>query len=123
MIDLFLQMRTETRRAGFARAIAGVCVALWLVGSAFTLYGSLAPQWKTPHCPQSHSNSAQHTHGSCAWHCDSIDTQSSSSRSCRPFVAPTGFVFGHYSATFHADTLSGGITTRGPPQPIFSGFV
>ena len=86
MISTFLQMRTENRRAGFSRAIAGLCVVLWLAGSVSTLYGSLTPQWTTLHCPQSHSNSAQHTHGSCAWHCDSIDSQSFSGRSWRPSI-------------------------------------
>ena len=123
MIGTFLQLWTESRRGRLSRAIAGVCVVLWVAGSVSTLYGSLTPQWTTPHCPQSHSNSAHHTHGSCAWHCDGIETQSSSGRSWGPSIAPTRFVFGHHSATLHATTLNGVITTRGPPQPIFSGFV
>ena len=78
MIGAFLEMWTASRRGRLSRAIAGVCVALWVTGSVSMLHGSLTPQWTTAHCPQSHSNSAQHTHGSCAWHCDGIESQSSS---------------------------------------------
>jgi hypothetical protein len=123
MIGMFLQMWTANRRARFFRTIAGACVVLWVAGSVSTLYGSLTSQWTTPHCPQSHSNSAHHTHGSCAWHCEGINAQSSSGRSWGPSIAPTGFVFGHHSATLYAIVLNGGITSRGPPQPIFSRFV
>ena len=116
MIDVFLQKWTESRRARFSRAIAGVCVVLWLAGSVSTLYGSRTPQWTTPHCPQSHPNNAQHTHGSCAWHCDGIDTPSSPGRSWGPPIIPTGFLSGHLSATSHATVLNGGVTSRGPPS-------
>ena len=123
MIGTFLQMWTASRRGKFSRAIASVCVVLWMAGSVSTLYGSLTPQWTTPHCPQSHSNSAHHTHGSCAWHCDGIDTQSSSGRSWRPSIVPTGFLFGHLGATSSATILNGGITSRGPPRSSFSSHV
>ena len=123
MISMFLQVRAENRRGTFSRAIACVCVSLWLAGSVSTLYGSRTPQWTTPHCPQSHSNSAQHTHGSCAWHCAGIDTPSSSGRSWGPSSTPTGFVCWHPSATLHATILNGGITTRGPPRSSFSSHV
>ena len=116
MVRTFFQMRTETRRGQFSRVIAGLSVALWLAGSVSTLYGSLTPQWTTPHCPQSHSSAAQHSHGSCAWHCDNIDNPSSSGRSWRPSVTPTEFLSWHLSATSHATDLTGGITTRGPPR-------
>jgi hypothetical protein len=123
MISTFLQMRAENRRGTFSRAIACVCVSLWLAGSVSALYGSLTPQGTTPHCPQSHSNSAHHTHGSCAWHCDSIDTPSSSGRSWRPSITPTGFLSGDLSATSYATALNGGITGRGPPFSSFSSHV
>ncbi len=120
MISAFLQMRIENRRGQFSRAIAGICVVLWLTGSVSTLYGSLTQQWTAPHCPQTHSNSAHHTHGSCAWHCDGIDTPSSSVRSWRPSITPTGFLSVHLSATLHNSILNGGTTTRGPP--LFESF-
>ena len=123
MIDVFLQKWTESRRARFSRAIAGVCVALWVTGSVSMLYGNLAPQWTTPHCPQSHSHSTQPMYGACAWHCASIDTPSSSGRSWGPSSTPTGFVCWHPSATLHATILNGGITTRGPPRSSFSSHV
>jgi len=123
MIGMFLQMWILSRRGRFSRAIAGVYVVLWVAGSVSALYGSLTPQWTTPHCPQSHSNTAHHTHGSCAWHCDGIDTQSSSGRSWGPSIAPTGFLCGDSTATICAAILNGGTATRGPPQSIFSGFV
>lgn len=116
MISTFLQMRTENRRGKFSRAIAGVCVVLWLAGSVSTLYGSFAPQWTTPHCPQSHSSAAQHSHGSCAWHCDSIDTPSHSGKSWRPSVIPTGFLSRQHKAISDATDIHAGVTGRGPPQ-------
>ena len=118
MITRFLQMWTTNRRARLSRAIASACVVLWIAGSVSTLYGGLAPQWTTPHCPQSHSNAAHHLHGSCAWHCDSLDSQSSFGRSWRPFIAPTRFVSGHLRARSCAPTLNGGLITRGPPHSI-----
>lgn len=116
MIGAFLQMWTANRRGTFSRAIAGVCVVLWIAGSVSTLYGSLTPQWTTPHCPQGQAHSGQHSHSHCVWHCDGIDTQSSSGRSWRPSMTPTRFVSGHLSATSYATSLNGGVTTRGPPQ-------
>ncbi len=115
MVRTFFQVRAESRWGQSSRAIAGLCVALWLAGSVSTLYGNLAPQWTTPHCPQAHSTNAQHTHGSCVWHCDGIETQSSSGRSWRPSLTPAGFLSGHFSATSHGTVLHGGITSRGPP--------
>ena len=123
MIGTFSQMSTASRRGRFCRAIAFVCAMLWMAGSVSTLYGSLTPQWTTPHCPQSHAKAAHHTHGSCAWHCDGIDTQSSSDRSWGPSIAPTGFLCGDSTATICAAILQGGMAIRGPPQPILSGFV
>jgi hypothetical protein len=123
MIGMFLQIWTASRRGRFSRAIAGVCVALWVAGSVSTLYGSLTPQWTTPHCPQSHSNSAHHTHGSCAWHCDGIETQSSTGRSWGPSITPTGYLFGDSTVTICTAILQGGKAIRGPPQSIFFGLV
>jgi hypothetical protein len=116
MVTMFSQIWAKTKRGQSSRAIAGLCVVLWLAGSASTLYGSLAPQWTTPHCPQSHSSAAQHGHGSCVWHCDSIETQSASGRSWRPSLTPAGFLSGQHSATSDATDIHGGVTGRGPPQ-------
>ena|SRR6185295_14792443 len=123
MIGTFSQMWTENRRAGVSRAIAGICMVLWMAGSVSTLYGSVAPQWTTPHCPQSHSNGAQHTQGSCAWHCDGIETQASSGRPWGPFIVPTGFLLGHSTNTIGTAILQDGKAIRGPPYPVYSGFV
>ena len=118
MIGMFLQMWSASRRGRFSHAIAGVCVTLWLAGSVSTLYGSLTPQWTTPHCPQSHSNSAQHTHGSCAWHCAGIETQSASGRSWGPSITPTGYSFGDSTAPVCTLILQDGKAIRGPPHSI-----
>jgi hypothetical protein len=118
MIGMFLQMWSANRRERFSHAI-GVCVALWLAGSASTLYGSLTPQWTMPHCPQSHSNSAQHTLGSCAWHCAGIETQSASDRSWGPSIAPTGYLSGDSTVPVCTLILHDGKAIRGPPHSIF----
>ncbi len=115
MIDVFLQKWTESRRARFSRTIAGVCVALWLTGSVSMLYGSLTPQWTTPHCPQSHSHSTQPMHGACAWYCASIDTQSDSSRPCASALTQTGFAGRSLSASFDFAIVDGRMPSRGPP--------
>ena len=120
---MFLQIRTACRPAGFSRAMAGVCVVFWLAGSISTLYGSPAPQWTTPHCPQSHSNPAHQTHGACAWHCDNIDNPSSSGRSWRPSLTQTEFLSGPLSATSDCTVIHGGITSRGPPRSNLFGHV
>ena len=115
MIDVFLQKWTESRRARFSRTIAGVCVALWLTGSVSMLYGSLTPQWTTPHCPQSHSHSTQPMHGACAWYCAGIDTQSDSSRPCASALTQTGFAGRSLSASFDFAIVDGRMPSRGPP--------
>ena len=115
MIDMLFPMRTETRRARFSRAIAGVCVALWLAGSASTLYGSPTPQWTTLHCPQSHSSDALRTHGFCAWHCIGIEAQSDSGRPWATVLASTGFDDRSISAWFDAAIVDGWMSPRGPP--------
>ena len=119
MIGTFLQMWAKSPQAGFSRGVASVCVALWLAGSVSTLYGSLTPQWMTPHCPQAHSNSAQHGHGSCVWHCDGVDSPSSSGRSWRPSVAQIGFHSWHLGGSSYASNFNGGTTNRGPPRSSF----
>src|SRR5580765_406092 len=119
MIGNLLQMWAENGRAGVSRAIAGICVVLWVAGSVSTLYGSLTPQGMTPHCPHTHSNNAQHTHGSCAWHCDGIETHSSSGRSWELSIAPIGYLFGDSTDALCTAILQDGKAIRGPPVPIF----
>jgi hypothetical protein len=116
MIDLFLQKWTESRRARFSRAIAGICVALWLTGSVSMLYGNIAPQWTTPHCPQSHSHSTQPTHGACAWYCASIDTHSDSCRPWSSALTQAGFSGRSLSASFDITVFNGWMSPRGPPN-------
>ena len=115
MIDVFLQKWTESRRARFSRAIAGICVALWLTGSVSMLYGNIAPQWTTPHCPQSHSHSTQPTHGACAWYCASIDTHSDSCRPWSSALTQAGFSGRSLSASFDITVFNGWMSPRGPP--------
>src|SRR5262245_3472686 len=116
MIGMCLAARGKREWNKLPHAIACVCVLLWIVGSFSTLYGDLAPHSRTPHCPpQSHANA---TH-SCAWHCDGVESSSSSGRSCGPSIAPTGFVSRHPSPISYATNLNRGITTRGPPHFMF----
>src|SRR5687767_9196330 len=123
MINPSLRIWAASRRVRLSRAIACVFVALWVVGSVSTLYGSLLPQRTASHCPQSHSNSAHHTHGSCAWHCDGIEAQSSLGRSWGPSITPTGYLFGDSTITISTAILEGGKAIRGPPHPIVFRFV
>jgi hypothetical protein len=115
MIDLCLQKWTKRRRARVSRAIAGVCVVLWLAGSVSTLYGSLTPQWTTPHCPQSHSHSTQPMHGACAWHCAGIDTHSDSSRPWASAMTQSGFAGRSLSVSLDSAIVHGWMSPRGPP--------
>ncbi len=111
---MLLQIQTESRRGKFFRACVGVCVALWVAGSVSPLYGSLPSK---SHCPQSNSSSAHHTQGSCASHCDGIETPSSSGRTWEASIAPTGFVSGELGNGLYAAILNGGMAARGPPHP------
>jgi hypothetical protein len=43
------QMRLMNERVRDARAIAVICVGLWLAGSVTVAQGTLAPQWTAPH--------------------------------------------------------------------------
>ena len=119
MIGAFLQIWTASPRGRLPRAIACACIVLWVTGSVSTLYGGFTPQGTTPHCPQSQSSSAQHTHGSCAWHCDGIEAQSSSGRSWGPSIIPTGYLFGDSTVTRGTAILQGGKAIRGPPHSIY----
>ena len=115
MIDLFLQKWTERRRARFSRAIACVCVVLWLAESVSTLHGNLTPQWTIPHCPQSHSHGAQPAHGACAWYCAGIDTQSDSCRPWASALTQAGFAGRSLIASFGVAIVHGWMSPRGPP--------
>lgn len=60
--------------------LAGLCALLWIAGSVSAAYGSLTPQWTTPHCPQGASHHTQHTQSHCVWHCDGVDAQATGGR-------------------------------------------
>src|SRR6185295_15910072 len=92
MSNMFSQIWGWRARSRFARAMAGACVLLWMVGSVSTLYGSLTPQWTTPHCPQGQANSGQHSHSHCVWHCDGIDARVSTGRHAGISVDPNGMI-------------------------------
>ena len=115
MIDVFLQEWTENRQARFARAVAGICVVLWLAGSVSKLYGTPTPQSTTPHCPQSHSHSTQPMHGACAWYCASIDTQSDSCPPWASALTQTGFAGRSLSASLDITIVDAWMSPRGPP--------
>jgi hypothetical protein len=92
VIGMFSQICGGGARNKFSRATAGVCVLLWMLGSVSTLYGSLTPQWTTPHCPQGQTSSGQHSHSHCVWHCDGIDTQGVTGKRAGISVDPNGMI-------------------------------
>ena len=120
MIGKLLQMWAESRRDKISRAIAGVCVVLWIAGSVSTLYGSLTPQWTTPHCPQGQAHSGQHSHSHCVWHCDGIDAQAATGRNPGSSADPAGYL--EQSGVLSLKTLAYriGLAPRGPPVASLS---
>lgn len=115
MVGTFLQMWTANRRDTFSRAIAGVCVALWIAGSVSTLYGSLTPQWTTPHCPQGQAHSGQQSHSHCAWHCDGIDAQAATGRNQGSSADPDGYMVNEDVLSLQTAAYRTGPAPRGPP--------
>ena len=117
MIGMFLQMWSANRRARFSHAIAGVCVRLWLAGSASTLYGSLTPQWTTPTSAGAFEQRTTHP-----WILrrlrQAFETQSASDRSWGPSITPTGYSFGDSTVPVCALILQDGKAIRGPPHSI-----
>lgn len=109
-------MRSLNRQVRGVRAIAVICVGLWLAGSMTVVQGTLAPQWTAPHCPEGQTQSSQHSHNHCAWHCDGIDTPVSTGRSGNSSPALAGYLIGSFIRTFFPVTLSAGMPPRGPPQ-------
>jgi hypothetical protein len=116
MIGELLQVRSMDGRASCVRAIVGIVIGLWLAGSVTVVQGTLAPQWTAPHCPEGQTESNQHGHNHCAWHCDGIDTPLSTGRSGSSSPAPTGYLVGFLTRTPLAIARIAGKAPRGPPQ-------
>lgn len=116
MFGQLVQMRSMNGRVRGVRAIAVICVGLWLAGSVTVTQGTLAPQSAAPHCPEGQTQSSQHSHNHCAWHCDGIDTPISTGRSGSSSPAPAGYLIGSFAQTPLSIALSAGMAPRGPPQ-------
>jgi hypothetical protein len=116
MRDMLAPHRNGNHQGSLSRAIAGVCLVLWVAGSVSLVYGSLTPQWTTPHCPQGQAHGGHQQHNHCTWHCDGIDAQAAADRSGGGCAAPTGFVSGHFTAIPRVAVLGAEIVPRGPPQ-------
>ncbi len=109
-------MRSLNGQVRGVRAIAVICVGLWLAGSVTVVQGTLAPQWTAPHCPEGQTQSSQHNHNHCAWHCDGIDTPLSADRSGSSSPAPADSLVGSLTPLLRSFALSTGMAPRGPPQ-------
>jgi hypothetical protein len=96
--------------------LAGFFVLLWVAGSVSAVYGSVAPQWTTPHCPQGASHHTQHSQSHCAWHCDGVDAQTTGGRlpgsqaDLSIGLAPSG------GRCFQTIVHCSGSIPRGPPS-------
>mgnify|MGYP001557995201 FL=1 len=110
---------TEQRRVmmpgAVGRTLAGLCALLWVAGSVSAAYGSLTPQWTTPHCPQGASHHGQHSQSHCVWHCDGVDAQATGGRVPGSQADPSSFL--SYSAGRSLQTVAHrlGAIPRGPP--------
>jgi hypothetical protein len=116
MTGMFFQMQSGMRGGKVSRAIAVICVGLWLAGSVTVAQGTLAPQWTAPHCPEGQAQSSPHSHSHCAWHCDGIDTPIDTGRRGSSSPAPGGYFPGSFTRTPLSVALSAGMAPRGPPQ-------
>ena len=98
-----------------ARTLAGLCALLWVAGAVSAAYGSLTPQWTTPHCPQGTSHHTQHSQSHCVWHCDGIDAQASGGRTPSIQIDPSAYLAYFRGRSFQTLAHRSGIVPRGPP--------
>jgi hypothetical protein len=115
-----MRARETERRMGLmqgavGRALAGLCALLWVAGSVSAAYGSLTPQWTTPHCPQGTSHHAQHSQNHCVWHCDGVDTQATGGRVPGSLAAPSSFLSFAAGRSLQTVVHRLGAIPRGPP--------
>ena len=120
MIGMFSQILRGRERSRLSRANAGVCVLFWVIGSLFTLYGSLTPEGSTVHCPHGQSNGSHHDHGHCAWHCVGVESQPASDRLLVVGRHPTALTCRNINATRPPVMTEGRSVPRGPPHLMFS---
>jgi hypothetical protein len=114
------QILGQGARSRFPRALAGVCVLLWLVGSVSSLYGSLTPQWTMPHCPQGTLHLPQHNQDHCLWHCDGIDAQAATGRNPGSAADPAGERVNAGILSLRTIAYRTGAAPRGPPVTSLS---
>ena len=115
MLALVTGYRRVVMPGAVARTLAGICALLWVAGSVSSAYGSLTPQWTTPHCPQGTSHHAQHSQSHCVWHCDGIDAQATGSRAPGFQADPSSFLSFAAGRSFQALAHRSGAIPRGPP--------
>ena len=120
MIGMFSQILEERAGSRLPRAMVGVCVLLWLLGSVSSLYGSLSPQWTMPHCPQGTSHLPQHNQNHCLWHCVGIDAQAAAGRNPISSAEPTGASVSAGILPFRTIVYRTGVAPRGPPVTSLS---
>ncbi len=110
---------TEHRRVmmpgAVGRTLAGLCALLWVAGSVSAAYGSLTPQWTTPHCPQGTSHHAQNNQSHCIWHCDGVDAQASVGRNPGAQADPFGYLANTGGRSLQTVAHRTGAIPRGPP--------
>src|SRR6185436_5389852 len=117
---MFSQMWGERAGSRLPRAMAGVCVLLWLLGSVSSLYGGLSPQWTMPHCPQGTSHLPQHSQIHCLWHCVGIDAQAATDRNPRSSTDPAGASVSAGILSLRTIVYRTGTAPRGPPVTSFN---
>jgi len=115
MIGMFSQVWGGGAQNGFARATAGLCVLLWMLGSVSSLYGSPMAQRATSHCPQEPSHLPQHDQTHCVWHCDGIDTQATTGRNLSSSADPAGHRVDSGVLSIQTIGYQTGPAPRGPP--------
>jgi len=120
VIGMFSQMWGERAGSRLPRAMAGVCVLLWLLGSVSSLYGGLSPQWTMPHCPQGTSHLPQHSQIHCLWHCVGIDAQAATDRNPRSSTDPAGASVSAGILSLRTIVYRTGTAPRGPPVTSFN---
>lgn len=115
MIGMFSQIWRGRAGSRLPRAMAGVCVLLWMVGSVSSLYGSLMVQGATPHCPERTSHLPQHNQNHCLWHCVGIDAQAVTGRNPSCSADPAGASVSAGILPFQTIVYRTGSAPRGPP--------
>jgi hypothetical protein len=112
-----MTMLMKTRQQ-VSRVLTGCCAVFWLIGPLSVAQGNLTTQWMGTQCPQGQTQSGQHSHSHCMWHCGGLDIQSGGVRGETTTNIHVSPVWSLGDAPLEQAALDGEFPPRGPPQDV-----